>query len=297
MSGVAAVKTPSHDDIQVFFTTTKSSLGLDIRKTIHQGENFTKHFKPTDGEPTGNVLGTSDIAVSTYSGIQFVVGITGNSAAPGNAGGAGAPTTDNNIAILSPINQTIARVEDNNTRITSCSNGTKSSVFFLGNDPNNTTVGQLREYDFDTKKVDTIRRVGNIVKGSGLASYYTKDDRLVVYQDIEGALREYSSKITNNLVIDNTKNSGARTPLAVAYDSQFNKTYVYYSDKEGDVYFVVKDQGNWKQPSRLPNNLNIPDGHQITVARSDNLNHLFWVSARLRVEHWRHNADQASEGS
>ncbi|QKX64040.1 uncharacterized protein TRUGW13939_11213 [Talaromyces rugulosus] len=200
MSGIAAIKTPSHDDIQVFYTTTKSNLGLDIRKAIHSNNNPTKGYIATSTDPDGNVVTSSDIAVSSYLGIQFVVGITRN---PAGTTGAPSGTTLNNISILSPISQTIARVEQDNSRITSCSNGIQSSVFYLRKHPHDPEGSHLWEYDFDSGQAKHVDDLANVRKGSGLASYYTKDDRLVVYQDKKGVIREYSSKTTDILMKNN----------------------------------------------------------------------------------------------
>jgi hypothetical protein len=64
--------------------------------------------------------------------------------------------------------------------------------------PDNPKASRLWEYDFESGQEKQVDDIANIRKGSGLASYHTNDDRLVVYQDMKGVIREYSSNATDS---------------------------------------------------------------------------------------------------
>lgn len=274
MSGITALPIPSQERIHVFYNTNRSILALDTRNGIYDEEKPEPKFVPANTTPKGHTFDASDLAVARFMDIPFVVGVT--KVGEGDS-------TEHQISILSPVFRALEPVEEGTTAVTFCSAGDKASVFYI--DGTSPTIGELREYILDSTKeqvdskagfLSTHGGVANISRGSSLASYFKGDDRMVIYQDTEGVLREYSASEKNNAQIKGTENSAQRTPIAAVY-GQDDKVYLYYCDKKRVLHRVVKAGNTWEVPRRLPNAMKVPQLRQLSVVQLANANHLFWI--------------------
>ncbi|KAK4152311.1 hypothetical protein C8A00DRAFT_44615 [Chaetomidium leptoderma] len=285
-SGVAAAINPNAPEglqIHLFYNTNKKNLGFQfINETKHSDEN--EAFAAGDSAQTGVVITPAQVAATSLTGVDLVLGFTNKPQEQPAPGCQCSDPTHNDVAIISPIYQPLAATEVNNLTIAATSSDSTAYVFYLtGTDYKNTTINEVTVGDDSPGQFDDTVK---ILPGSSLAAYYVPGNedsdasRYIIYQAYStGKLHAYCPNpgSVDDKEIDGSIGARPNTPLAVTYVD--GKAYLYYVDTSHSIRSIVNDKGKWKSSVAVQAPSQVDDASQLTVVPAPNGNHVFFVGA------------------
>lgn len=284
---------PQEQQLQLFYNTKKHNLGVQLRNE-RSADDERATYAAGDDAQAGIILNPGQVASSSVTGLDIVVGFTKKAAPPTTGDGCHCdPPNQNDVSIISPVYQPLAATQPNNLTIAATSSGSTAWIFFLtGEDKFSTTINEVFLGDDAPGNYSETTR---ILPGSSLAAYYAgaEDKRYVIYQsDGTKRLWEYSPNPVHvsNEELDNSGDAKPNTSLAVSYSDADRKAYLYYVDNSDQLRVIVKSNGNWGASSAVAHAASpVEPGTQLTVVAAPNGNHIFYVgkgqAAKFQFHH------------
>lgn len=262
---------PDGKSINLFYNTEKAQLAVAYKSGTDGDDPDTAAWAADATDYPGHIFNPSTIASDYYRGNQLVIAVT----EPKCDGGC--KPVGNQLSLISPVYKKLAATSLPNKTVSMCSSGHSAWVYYL----DGTAKGQtrLKEYNIETGNVATFLQNQDVGLNCSLAAWYnpTTKERLVIYQEMEeGHLKEFNAVTKQAWDIDGTGDAKDLTTVAISYAK--GKTYLYYTDSKNNVRRVIKDQAGWGNP-RTVSGLPKVGVSQMTVAASNEYNHLFYVSA------------------
>jgi hypothetical protein len=122
---------PQEQQLQLFYNTKKHNLGVQLRNERNADDEKATYAAGDDAQ-AGIILNPGQVAASSVTGLDIVVGFTKKAAPPTTGDGCHCdPPNQNDVSIISPVYQPLAATQPNNLTIAATSSGSTAWIFFL----------------------------------------------------------------------------------------------------------------------------------------------------------------------
>ncbi|RYP65027.1 hypothetical protein DL770_009083 [Monosporascus sp. CRB-9-2] len=261
---------PNDKAIQVYYNTSTSQIGLQLRDKTTPDDDSPVIFHSKDADPTGIIINPSQLTATVMTSVNAIFGFTKQK-------------TDNtgkiDVSLVSPVFERVSTTESTNYTIASSYSKEKAWVYHLsGADENSLKIIQVQ---VGGGVKSTTLSASDMRLGTSLAAYYDskKKTNFVIYQHKagnDGDVRHlYEYKVdSGSSKISNSGDAGKLTSLAAVYHD--GKTYLYYTDNDNELRVITKD-GEWGSSAAVGDANKVNSSSQITAVSTGDANHIFYT--------------------